>query len=378
MQRLPTSVTKAIPAQMPRQLVHWPRSAGRRVLFVGCYFVFLVAVLWAGYRLYWSWKLGVSLIGPIEVWDHYYPELRRSGVLTAKVRPDDEFLDVVMLGGSTLENSWGDIEALLKTGLQRELGDSHRVRVFNLAMVAHTSRDSVLKFSRIADKPFDLILIYDGFNDCRMNNCPREMFRDDYTHCVWYRSMEKRKKAGTVKLPAELLNDTSPSIVMNPDEQYLQFGGDLKTPGPFRHNLEEILALAKRHESLVVLQTFAYHIPPGYSDAKFKRGELNYSHQKGVNHCALELWGTAPNVVKCVDAHNQIIRELARTGPGHPVLVDQHGLIPHDGRHFIDPCHLTDAGCRKFVDNVLPAVVKRLRERTRAANTSSATPAVEQ
>lgn len=362
MQRLPTSATKAIPAQMPRQLVHLPRSTGRRFLFVGCYLVFLVAVTWAGYRLYWNWKLGVPLTGSIEVWDHYYLELRRSGALTADVRPDDEFLDVVMLGGSTLENSWGDIEALLKTGLQRELGDSHRVRVFNLAMVAHTSRDSLLKFSRIADKPFDLILIYDGFNDCRLNNCPPEMFRDDYTHCVWYRAMEKRRKAGTVTLPQELLHGT-PTIEMRPDSQFLQYGGDLKTPGPFRQNLEEILTLAKRQESLVVLQTFAYHIPPNYSDAKFKRGELDYSHQRGLNHCALELWGTAPNVVKCVDAHNGIIRELARTDPGHTVFVDQHRLIPHDGRHFIDACHLTDAGCRKFVDNLLPSVVKRLRDR---------------
>lgn len=378
MQRLPTSATKAIPAQMPRQLVYWPRSTGRRVLFVGCYLVFLVAVMWAGYRLYWSWKLGVPLTANIAVWDHYYPELRRSGVLTADVRPDDAYLDVVMLGGSTLENSWGDIEPLLKAGLQRELGDGHRVRVFNLAMVAHTSRDSLLKFSRIADKPVDLILIYDGFNDCRMNNCPREMFRDDYTHCVWYRAMEKRRKAGMVTLPPELLAETSPAIGMDPDKHYSQYGGELKTPGPFRHNLEEILTLAKRHESLVVLQTFAYHIPPGYSDAKFKRGELDYSHQKGLNHCALEMWGTAPNVVKCVDSHNGIIRELARSNPGHTVFVDQHRLIPHDGRHFIDACHLTDAGCRKLVDNVLPAVVKRLRERTRATITSSATPAVEQ
>lgn len=364
MQRLPTAAMQTIPPRKPGRLVHWPRSTQRRILFVGCYLAFVAAVLWAGSRLYWSWKLGVSLTGTIQVWDHYYPELRTSGVLSAKIQRDDEFLDVVMLGASTLERSWGDIESLLKAGLEREFGD--RVRVFNLAKVAHTSRDSALKFSRIADKPFDLVLIYDGFNDCRMNNCPREMFRDDYTHCGWYQALEKRRQAGSVNLPFELLGDLGQAIGIGPpQENFIQYGSDLKTPGPFRRNLEEILTAAKKHDSLVLLQTFAYHIPAGYSDAKFKRGELDYSLQRGDRRCPLEMWGRAPNVVKCVDAHNRGVHELALIHPQHTVFVDQHELIPHDGDHFVDACHLTDQGCRQFVDNLLPAVVKRLRERAK-------------
>lgn len=340
-----------------------PRSMGRRVLFLGCYGAFVIGVLWFGCRLYWTWKLGVPLVSTVRVWDHYYPELRLSGALNADIKSDDDTIDVLMLGASTIERGWGDVEARLKAGLQREFGD--RVRIFNLAMVAHTSRDSLLKFSQVAQKPFDLILIYDGFNDCRMNNCPRELFRKDYTHCTWYQGFEKRRLAGSVNLPMELMGDMRHLIDRGqPDDNLVQYGGDLKTPEPFTQNLEEIVKTSQPH-SLVLLQTFAFHIPDNYSDDLLKQGKLDYGSRQGATRCGVEMWGKPANVIKCVTAHNQQIRKLAERYPQRTVFIDQNRLIPHDKHYFVDGCHFTDDGCRKFVDNLLPAVIQHLR-RTRA------------
>ncbi len=332
------------------------------MLFSLIYLVFVASLLWGGSWLYLSWKLGTPLPSAVDVWGYYYPELRSSAALGADIRPDDDFLDVLMLGGSTIDPAFGDVEGLLKAGLQREFGG--RVRIYNLARSAHTSRDSALKFSRLADKPFDLILIYDGFNDCRMNNCPPDRFRDDYTHCVWYHSFEKRRQAGVISLPQEMLETLRHPIGLNaPVENLVQFGSNLKTPGPFRRNLEEILNAAKPHTSLVLLPTFAYHIPVNYSDDKFRRMELDYGTRAGDNRFPLKMWGRPADVAKCVTAHNQIVRKLAELHSGQTVCVDQDRLMSHIGDYFVDGCHFTDEGCRKFVDNLLPPVIARLREK---------------
>ncbi|MES2790616.1 MAG: hypothetical protein V4719_13480 [Planctomycetota bacterium] len=362
MDELPIVSKKQQPFTLGKS-VHWPRSAKRRALFLVSYIVFLTALCWFGYRLYWSFKQGAPLAtGKNDIWDDFYPTLRNSGVLTAEFKSPPDEINVVMLGASTIENAWGDVEERLRTGLQREFGKG--VRVFNLAEVAHTSRDSALKFSKIADKPFDLVLIYDGFNDCRMNNCPPEMFRDDYTHCAWYRSFEMRRKAGVSQLPVEVLRSLGRAIGMgDPEENLVQYGGDLKTPKGFRQNLEEILQSTREQNGLVLLQTFAYHIPEGYTDEKLKQGDLDFGRSRGRTRCPLQMWGRPADVISCVDAHNRVIRDLAESDPQHTIFVDQQKLLSPNGQYFVDACHFTDTGCRQFVDNLLPAVVQRLRQK---------------
>ena len=48
------------------------------------------------------------------------------------------------------------------------------VRIFNLAMPAHTSRDSWLKYAALRDARFDLVIFYHGINEARVNNAPPE------------------------------------------------------------------------------------------------------------------------------------------------------------------------------------------------------------
>jgi hypothetical protein len=322
--------------------------------------LFLAALAWFGGRLFWKWRFGVPLTTNASVWDFFFPELRRSGVRDADIRPDDGILDVVLLGASTLEHGWGNIEDLLLEGLKQEFGP--QVRVFNLSVIAHTSRDSALKFSQIADKPFDVVLIYDGFNDCRMNCCPAELFRDDYTHCARYQSFEKRKQAGTIMLPVSNAVDDTIGLG-TPEPAVAEFGATLKTPVPFERNLAEIVEAVKKQHGIVVLNTFASHIPDNYSDEKLKRGQLDFGTRAGSERCPLEMWGRKADVVKCLKVHNDVIRELARQNSEKVLLVDQAQKLSADGQNFVDACHFTDLGCRRFDDHVLAELKPALRQR---------------
>jgi len=314
-----------------------------------------------GAKLLWSVRGGVPINETAQIWDVYYPELRKSGVGEAHPRRADDRFDVLMLGGSVLEPEWGTIAEDLARNLHSELGD--RFRIFNLARAAHTSRDSLLKYSHLAGKEFDLVIVYDGINDVRMNCCPRESFRDDYSHCGWYRGIERRLSAGKMALPIslneqfELVRDTIPLTV--PDEAQREHGRDIKTARALRRNFEEILGQARARGDCVLLSTFACDIPADYTRERFSQHRLAYDDSNDAFICEAEMWGNFENVIAAVAAQNEAIRELAAARP-EVLFVDQDELMPKQKRLFVDPCHLAGAGCRQFVENLWPKVEERL------------------
>jgi len=326
--------------------VRRPLSRRRRAVFICVWAAYIGGLLWLGAWGYRAFRLGgFSNATPrAEILQMYYPELVRSGVAEAELHPDDEHFDVLLLGGSVLEDAAPAIEARLRA----QFGD--RTRVFNLAKAAHTSRDSALKFSTLREKPFDLIIDYDGVNDVRMNSCPSEHYRDDYTHCRWYRSIERRLEAEEVKL-TDLLHDEVDFVIPlgEPEPELLQYGDTIKTDRAFRNNLEEIVTAARENGVPVVLMTFAYHIPTDYSREKFEANQLDY----GEGHYKLpaELWGKPQNVAHTLDAQNKVIAELAAEYD-NVIVVDQAQMLPADGVHFSDPCHLTNAGDLRLASNI--------------------------
>jgi hypothetical protein len=103
----------------------------------------------------------------------------------------------------------------------------------------------------------------------------------------------------------------------------------------------------------VVLMTFAYHLPSNYSDEAFRAKRLDYG--PSVFGTEISLWGTPPGVRAAMDAHNRVIREVAGRH-NNVIFVDQKETLPADGRHFIDPCHLTEQGNELFVRHVIDAL----------------------
>jgi hypothetical protein len=140
-------------------------------------------------RSYWRLAWGVPILQPEQIWYRFYPEVRDAHVEAAPPDKADGVFEVLLLGGSVLHGDFGPIAADFESDLAARLG--RPVRVFNLAHVARTTRDSLLKYRRLANRSFDLVVVYHGINDVRMNNCPRAMFRSDYSHSGWYAAIER-------------------------------------------------------------------------------------------------------------------------------------------------------------------------------------------
>src|SRR5262249_42013504 len=137
------------------------------------------------------------------VWDMYYPEIRFSKVQQVRPRHADDWFDVLILGGSVVAAGYGEVQEHLSRRLHDAVGG--QFRICNLARPAHTSRDSLLKYSRLAGEQFEVVIVYDGINDVPMNCCPREKFRDDYTHFAWYYGFQKKLELGQASLPPDLV-----------------------------------------------------------------------------------------------------------------------------------------------------------------------------
>ncbi len=327
----------------------------------------LLAILLLGGELvsrgFWTLDRQAPLLARKSLWHAYYHQLRSSGVENAAATKTKGMYDILILGGSTISAEYGSIGTQLAAGLQERLG--RPVRVFNLAYAAHNSRDSLLKHRWLADQRFDLIVVYDGYNDVRMNNVPPELFRDDYSHCHWYQCLNRLDKHPVLfqsALPFTLLfaADRGAEAVglaryvpsSQPSAAWLEHGKVIRTRAPYQRNLGEIIATAKQRNERVVVMTFAAHIPANYSLEDFVAGKLDYSDP---NACPVELTGKPAHVIAALREHNNAVRELAAQNPDI-VFIDQDRLMVRGKATFEDCCHLTEAGCTQFANNILAAL----------------------
>jgi len=345
------------------------RARRRRILRKVGYLLYLLVFLELGARAYWMLGRGVPLRAHTYDWyAQYFPGLEDSGIADAELGPDDGHFDVLLLGGSVLGKLHAHHEQTLRNALGFAVDEP--VRLYNFAYPAHTTRDSVLKYRLVRDRPVDLVIVYHGINDARMNNCSREMFRDDYTHAAWYHEIE-RMEAHTGLLPYAVLPFTLERQLIRllgaetfglyvprhaPKEAMTRFGGDIKTVEPFRRNLSEIVETAGRTATPVLIMTFDWYLPEGYSLDAFMAGELDYD---GHDH-PTEIWGTPPHVVAAIEAHNEVLQTYAENAPDHVIYLDMQPVIPDGRAYWNDICHLTDAGERLWLRAMGIAVARRL------------------
>lgn len=339
-----------------------PQRSRLRRLPVGvrwaCYTVYLGVVAFAGIELFWWLQFGSlgadSKEDPDTIWIHYYTELWDSGVINAEPSTQDETLDVLLLGGSVLDQTAGLWEAELSRQSDRP------VRVFNLAMSAHSSRDSRVKYSRLKGRTFDWVVVYHGINDVPLNYAKDEDFRDDYTHVKWHSSFQRRLKDGHMKVADVTANIfTSLTVRNRPFPEMYPHGTTLRTPGPFGENIAAIVDQATGARSRVVLMTFAWHLPADYSEERFLAGDFDYAD--GQFRMPAEDWGKPSQIPPLVDAHNKQIERVAdeHSGDGAVVFVDQAELLSDSAENFCDICHLSPDGCDRLVRHAVEAMVRR-------------------
>jgi GDSL-like Lipase/Acylhydrolase family len=323
------------------------RSPLRRVRFAVLYSLYVAGVVLVGWKLYGYFVFDVPLTRPAnadDVWSLYYPELWKSGAIDSNAKPDDGRLEVLLLGASVLEQMTEPLEQELK----KRYGNN--VRLYNLSKSAHTTRDSRNKLSRLRDKHFDVIVVYHGINDVRMNCVPKSEYRDDYSHCAWYASFEQRLNSGAISVKGVAAGLDKGSIGLGePDEKDRGYGRDIKTGPAFRANLEAIVKSARSKGIPVVLMSFATYLPPDYTKTRFQAGQLDYG--EGRFKLPAEVWGNPPDVLAAVKVHNAVIRDVAARFD-NVRFVDQAKLLPRNGKVFADVCHLTPYGCNLFAKNL--------------------------
>ncbi len=315
----------------------------------------------AAVRGYWMLRHGVPFFAPDRILYVPYPELR--SVAESPPETGDQFSDVLLLGGSPLHESWGQVEAELLEQLAR--AGRRDVRLFNLAQPAHTSRDSLLKYAALEDVRFDAVVVYHGINETRANSVPPELFREDYSHFSWYEvanALAPYHGSSRFALPYTLRYlglRTGQALAPGryapedaPREIWLRYGEEPRSAASFERNLAAILAIAARRGEPVVLMTFATWVPADYSHEAFRSKRLDYL----LHHSPIELWGRREHVLAALEAHNAVVRRLAGEQEG-VIFVDQARRMPPGGRYYNDPCHFTTLGSQRFSEHLVEALL---------------------
>lgn len=308
-------------------------------------------------RVYWRTAYLIPIRHPSLILYAFYPEIRF--VDEQPPSRGGKYTNVLLLGGSVLTPDNGAVELALRERLSAT--GHRRVRFFNVAVPGHTSRDSWLKYRALADARFDLVIPYEGINDAVMNIAAPGQFRDDYGHVPFYEivnAMAPYHRHAYFALPYTLRYLAIRARQTWAGQSAPAEGPhEIKSVGPFRRNMESILALAAERGDPVGLTTFATRVPANYSLAAFEAFRLDY-----VTHAyPLESWGRPDEVVAAVALHNQVVRQLAAT---HPQLrfVDEARLMDGPGPYFNDPCHLSVEGSIKFARHLADGMFRPVTE----------------
>ena len=337
----------------------------KKLVFTLIFILFLLLPLEIASRAYWAVTKQVSFFAP-EAMYLFYPALK--DVSKAKVTKNDGYYDILFLGGSVLYDSgtWAKAIPLLQEKLKDKT--ALPVRIHNVARPSHSSRDSLFKYRFLKDKHFDLVVIYDSINEVRANNCPPDMFKNDYSHYSWYAKLNFFENYHFFKLFT--LPYTVYSLNLDilekmgrihfvptdiPNEEWVKYGNSIKSAAAFEQNLDGILSAAKQRGEPVLMASFAFHVPRDYNYYKFKLKQLDY----GSHLFYIEVWGKAENVMIGILTHNNVMKKLAAQHP-EAMFLDEYPNIPKSQLYFNDICHLTDAGNEKLLNDF---AVKVLTER---------------
>ncbi len=345
----------------------------RRWILLLIYLAFLFLLVEVCSRAFLTLTMGASPLRPSTGIHRFYPEVAEA---LAEKGEGERPLRVLFLGGSVLAPGERDIRSVLQQELGQRAG--RPVQVVNVARHAHMTPDSLRKYRMMTDQRFDLVIYYHAINDVRANICPDDVYRDDYSHMLWHRNINRFTAHGELDLLAfpyvgHLLWDTVADRVSPPDlvpmktaegevtpegdnfAPWLVHGAKIKTGPAFARNVEAVVQLARQRKEPLLLLTFATYLAPGYTVDRFEQKRLDYAK----HDVPTEVWGRPAHVTRGVAAHNKLLRGIARASSGVR-FVDIAAAIKDGKASYDDICHLTLAGRKAWVSAVLPAALEAL------------------
>jgi lysophospholipase L1-like esterase len=238
-------------------------------------------------------------------------------VLTPRV-PNE--VRLLLLGGST---SYSQFYVDQMRSVLAERHPALRIKVTSCGRPRYTSYVNAVNLKRLAPRirP-DVAVIYLGINDNIYNTFP---WLTDLPTVGFFNWTAKDRSLFVELFRYYVIDKTLRST---PDFTKIR-SGEI-----FERNLSEMVEYCKSNGIKVVLATFAVSYP---TDDEALRRHLQAEEPK-MEH----FWGKLDATVRGVNLHNAaIMSEGQRLNvPVAPVA----DLIPKDGRHFIDLCHLTTPG----------------------------------
>ena len=269
----------------------------------------------------------------------------------------DEGVHVLLIGGSVLYLA--GLEGRIESAFDPP------ARVYNVAQTAHSSLDARTKLEWALEQGhrFDYVVFYEAINDVRANNVPPDRFELEYNHYFFYRRVNTvfngRKPWLRMLLHSslyyrayELTSDLGSTRMFGrglvhlafPREDWLRYGGDIKSAETFRRNLSRIADLCEQHGAKLIVPRYVYD--PRLD--QWATGDIEWTDDQANRYT--EQWGLAENIRKGIQAHNRVIEELS----GHFNLIDTSPLIRPE--NFVDPCHLTPEANQQFIDFLIRAL----------------------
>lgn len=347
-------------------------SLKNRLLFYGITSLVLLLILETCLRGYFAseYELPALWLQPDAMLETYYPGI--DSTMEAQVAPNNGIADVLFLGGSVLHHRWSTIEPLLKARLENAMHCP--VKIHNMGIPAHTSRDSRIKNELLEDKAYDAILLYHGINETRFNNCPAEFFQSDYTHVEFYRNVHSvtgplssisiiPHAIAFIKL-AWMRKYSSQELVpfhLPENKEWEQYGKTARTSATFAANYSAIMQSASQRGIPVVAPSFAMYVPT--SDSAIAHLDALVANE--ILSCNTNIWGIPENVQNAIMAHNQALNTLctAENAPELLYCVDMDEELSKNTTNFRDICHLTTEGSMEFVDILAPVMLNALEKK---------------
>ncbi|MFC1479840.1 hypothetical protein ACFL5Y_00105 [Candidatus Omnitrophota bacterium] len=330
---------------------------GRKKVIVSIIFIlFFYLALEITARIYYSTSRGISFFStPKDQMVMWYPNLKE----LYKYNYTEEQFNILLLGGSALTDDWGNIPSEIKKSFEPIVGK--QVHLVNLAAAATNTRDSLFKYLETIDKKFDLVIVYHGINENRANNVPRSLWKDDYSHFSWYNevnfyqnhSMLKKTfslvpyfvKHLLVQIQREIISPDKFISPHSPRPEWVKYGKETKTATSYKRNLERIIEISKDKKEPLVIITFCYFDP---RSKDVDKSSAYYDFTK--------IWGDLDNVVRGINVHNGVIRQIQNQKISNVICVDLQSKFPQEKKLFRDICHLTEEGSALFVGNLISEI----------------------
>lgn len=315
-------------------------------------------------RAFFSLSYDSSFFKPSTFLYHYYPMIPDIRVKYAK--SDLEAKKILILSSSALTDGWGFFAKHLKESLK----DFGNWEVYNAAGVGYSSLDNLNTFKALNDLEFDYIFFYNGINDVRLNNCPPQIFKKDYSHIRWNNEINcilRHKEINYTILPffidfsfqkakQKLFKQRFIPENYHNRIEWLNYGSNFKSIETFKENLTAIIE-AKKAETVFLISPFLTYIPENYTFEKFVNKQLDYNYHE--NSREVEVWGIPKNVSEYMKVLNEgIINEYTVNNHKNINLLMVENAL-NQGIFFADVCHFSEEGIREFVSEIILKIDKQ-------------------